>query len=148
MVDRRFTRRLSGAGARAAAVLTALAIVAVLMPAAVAATPPVLTEFPLAAGVSPYGIALGSDGAMWFTERFTDSIGRIETDGTLGPRTTLEAAAEPTAMATGVDGAVWFTEQGLNRIGRLDADGTLTEFQVPTGNASPAGITAGPDGAM
>lgn len=148
MVNRRFSRPFSKVGTRSGALLTALAIVAVFVPAAAAATPPELTEFPLASGVSPYGIALGSDGAMWFTERATDSVGRIAADGTLGPWTTLEAAADPTAMAAGLDGAVWFTEQGLNRIGRLTPDGTLTEFQVPTGNAAVAGITAGPDGAM
>jgi virginiamycin B lyase len=141
-------RRISKSGVRAGASLLALATVVMLVPPAGAATPPELTEFPLAAGVSPYGIALGSDGAMWFTERATDSVGRIAADGTLGPWTTLEAAADPTAMAAGVDGSVWFTEQGLNRIGRLSPDGTLVEFQVPTGNAAVAGITAGPDGAM
>ena len=128
--------------------LTALATMAVLVPAAVAATPPELTEFPLAEGVSPYGIALGSDGALWYTERGTDSVGRIETDGTLGPSTVLEVGADPTAIASGVDGAVWFTDPGLNRIGRLAPDGTLVEFPVPTSNAAVAGITAGPDGAM
>ena len=148
MVARRVPSRFSPRGARAAALLTALAITAALVPTAAAATPPELSEFPLGQAASPYGIALGSDGAMWFTERATDSVNRIEPDGTLGPRTTLEFAADPTAMAAGMDGAVWFTEQGLNRIGRIKADGTLTEFQVPTGNAAVAGITAGPDGAM
>jgi virginiamycin B lyase len=144
MVD----RRTSTAGVRIGALLTAIVSVALFVPAASAAAPPELTEFPLAPAASPFGIALGSDGAMWFTERATDSIGRIETDGTLGPWTTLESNADPTAMAPGVDGAVWFTEQGLNRIGRVAVDGTLTEFDVPTGNAVVAGITAGPDGAM
>ena len=137
-------RRISKPGAS----LLALAAVVMLVPPAGAATPPELTEFPLASGVSPYGIALGADGAMWFTERATDSVGRIASDGTLGPWTILEAAADPTAMAAGVDGSVWFTEQGLNRIGRLSPDGTLLEYDVPTANAAVAGITAGPDGAM
>ena len=141
-------RRTLTAGVRAGALLITMISVGLFVPAANAAPPLQLTEFPLAPAASPYGIALGSDGAMWFTQRSTDSIGRIETDGTLGPWTTLEANADPTSMAAGVDGAVWFTEQGLNRIGRLAADGTLTEFHVPTGNAVLAGITAGPDDAM
>lgn len=144
MVD----RRTPSAGLRAGALLTALVSIALLAPAAGAAPVVELTEFPLAPAVSPFGIALGSDGAMWFTERATDSIGRIETDGTLGPWIALEANADPTAMAAGVDGAVWFTEQGLNRIGRVAPDGTLSEFDVPTGNSVVAGITPGPDGAM
>jgi virginiamycin B lyase len=135
-------------GSRIAAALVTLATLAVLVPAAVAAAPPELMEFPLAEGVSPFGIAQGSDGAMWFTERATDSVGRIELDGTLGPWVSLERGADPTAIATGLDDAVWFTEQGTNRIGRIAPDGTLSEFPVPTDNAAVAGITAGPDGAM
>ncbi|HVF07806.1 MAG TPA: hypothetical protein VNC60_04435 [Actinomycetota bacterium] len=141
-------RRTLTAGVRMRALLIALFSVGLLVPPASAASPLELTEFPLAPEASPYGIALGSDGAMWFTQRSTDSIGRIDTDGTLGPWTELEANADPTAMAAGVDGAVWFTEQGLDRIGRVAPDGTLTQFDVPTGNAVVAGITAGPDGAM
>ena len=133
---------------RAAAVLLALVTVAVLVPAADAAAPPELSEFPLAEGVSPFGIALGSDGAMWFTERGTDSVGRIETAGALGPWVRLETGADPTAIATGVDDAVWFTEQGTNRIGRVAPDGSLSEFPVPTDGAAVAGIAPGPDGAM
>jgi virginiamycin B lyase len=136
------------ATARAAGALIAVATVAVLAPAAIAAAPPELSEFPLAEGVSPFGIARGSDGAMWFTERATDSIGRIAPDGTLGPWVELETGADPTAIATGVDDAVWFTEQGTNRIGRIAPDGALSEFPVPTHGAAVAGITAGPDGAM
>lgn len=136
------------AGGRAGALLATLLSVGLLVPAADAASPLELTEFPLAPAASPYGITLGSDGAMWFTQRSTDSIGRIETEGTIGPWTALESNADPTSIAAGIDGAVWFTEQGLNRIGRLAVDGTLTEFDVPTGNAVLAGITAGPDEAM
>ena len=91
----------AAATSRAAAVLLALVTVAVLVPAAAAAAPPELSEFPLAEGVSPFGIARGSDGAMWFTERATDSVGRIEPDGTLGPWVELETGADPTAIATG-----------------------------------------------
>ena len=136
------------AASRTAAALITLATIAMLVPAAVAAAPPELSEFPLAEGVSPFGIAQGSDGAMWFTERATDSVGRIEHDGTLGPWVALETGADPTAIATGVDDAVWFTEQGTNRIGRIATDGSLSEFPVPTDSAAVAGITAGPDGAM
>jgi virginiamycin B lyase len=139
---------VSRAASRVTAALIALATVAVLVPAAIAAAPPELSEFPLAEGVSPFGIAQGSDGAMWFTERATDSVGRIEPDGTLGPWVALEIGADPTAIAPGVDGAVWFTEQGTNRIGRIAPDGFLSEFPVPTDTAAVAGITAGPDGAM
>jgi virginiamycin B lyase len=130
------------------AAIVSVATVAVVVPAALAAEPPQISEFPLADGALPFGIALGPDGALWFTERGTDSIGRIAPDGTLGPWTTLTPGADPTAIASGPDGGVWFTEQGVNAIARLEPGGEVTEYPVPSDNAVPAGIAAGPDGAM
>ena len=127
MVGTAFDARCIAPGPpRLAAALVVLATVAVLVPAAVAAAPPELTEFPLAEGVSPFGIAPGSDGAMWFTERATDSIGRIDAGWharTRGSRSRL-APTRPRSRP-GLDDAVWFTEQGTNRIGRIAPDGTL-----------------------
>jgi virginiamycin B lyase len=131
-----------------AAALGIAVVVATLVPASARAEAPQLTEFPLADGASPFGIALGSDGAMWFTARAIDSVGRIEADGTVGPWIGLELGADPTAIAAGTGGAVWFTEQGLNRIGRLTPNGELVEFPAPSDNAAVSGIAAGPDGAM
>lgn len=125
-----------------------VATVVVVGPGALAAEPPQIAAFPLADGALPFGIALGPDGALWFTERGTDSVGRIAPDGTLGPWTTLTPGADPTAIAAGPDGAVWFTEQGVNAIGRLEPGGAVTEYPVPSDNAVPAGVAAGPDGAM
>jgi virginiamycin B lyase len=128
--------------------LAVIAIVALAPAAALGAEPHELVEFPLADGAMPFGIAAGADGALWFTERGTDSVGRIAADGTLGPWTTLAPGSDPTAIATGPDGAVWFTEQGMDAIGRLAPDGALSEYPLPSDNAGPAGIAAGPDGAM
>jgi virginiamycin B lyase len=131
-----------------AATILSLTTVAVAVPGALAAEPPQIAEFPLADGALPFGIALGPDGALWFTERGTDSVGRIEPDGTLGTWTTLTPGADPTAIAAGPDGNIWFTEQGVNAIARLEPGGQVTEYPVPSDNAVPAGIAAGPDGAM
>ncbi len=131
-----------------AATILSLATVAVAVPGALAAEPPQIAEFPLADGALPFGIALGPDGALWFTERGTDSVGRIEPDGTLGPWTTLTPGADPTAIAAGSDGNIWFTEQGVNAIARLEPGGEVTEYPVPSDNAVPAGIALGPDDAL
>jgi virginiamycin B lyase len=129
--------------------MVVLVSVAAAGPTARGAEPqPELAEYPLADGTIPFGIALGAEGVVWFTERGTDSVGTIALDGTLGSRTTLAAGADPTAIAAGPDGTVWFTMQGLNAIGRLDTDGALSEYPLPSDNAMPAGIAPGPDGAM
>jgi streptogramin lyase len=68
------------------ALALAVALV-VLRPGAASAES--ITEFPVrTAGSGPWGIAAGPDGAIWFTERAADQIGRIAADGTvneLGP---------------------------------------------------------------
>jgi hypothetical protein len=47
-----------------------------------------VTEFPVpTAGSTPFGIASGPDGALWFTEQSANKIGRITTDvGPPGPQ--------------------------------------------------------------
>jgi virginiamycin B lyase len=87
--------------------------------------PPAVTiaEYPVKpTGIAfPYGIAAGSDGAMWFTEcqSGANKIGRIPTNA---------SSPNPTNTATP-------TPQ-------------ITEFPLPTSGANPAGITSGPDGAL
>ena len=87
---------------QAPAALVVLATVAMLVPAAGAAAPPELSEFPLAAGVSPFGIALGSA-----TARCGSPSGPPTRSGGSSPTarsgrgSRSETGADPTAMATG-----------------------------------------------
>jgi IPT/TIG domain len=69
------------------------------------------------AGISsPYGIAAGPDGALWFTNNFNNSIGSITTAGTVTNYTGI-GIGSPQAIAAGPDGAMWFT--GVNSIGSI-----------------------------
>jgi virginiamycin B lyase len=90
----------------------------------------------------PYGITAGQDGALWFTERLGNKIGRLTTAGVLTKFPLPTASSSPTDIARGSDGALWFTETGGNRIGRITTDGVITEFPI----SSPAtGIARGAD---
>jgi virginiamycin B lyase len=104
---------------------------------------------------APWGIAAGSDGALWFTKENVGKIGRITTGGlitefTLPPDPSLGTGVLPlpTGIAAGPDGALWFTLQGANKIGRITTGGTIAEFQIPTTSSRPTAITTGPDGAL
>ncbi len=109
-----------------------------------------------AAVVGPARIALGSDGAMWFTEPDADRIGRITPDGRLQLFPTGKGSG-PLAIAAGPDGNVWFTENGHgtwggNGIGRITPQGIIATLRVRPPARSVRtllgleGITAGPDG--
>jgi virginiamycin B lyase len=109
----------------------------------------IMSEFtvPTAAAV-PFGITTGPDGALWFTEKSANKIGRITTDGAVAEPRVLANGAEPYDIVTGPDDKLWFTEESGNAIGNLTTAGTLNETTVPTANAYPRGIAAGSDGAL
>ena len=99
-------------------------------------------------------IAVGQDGALWFTEEAgqTDKIGRITTSGGAVTQYVTEyptptSQSDPVGIAAGADGALWFTEFGVRKIGRITTSGNITEYPLPP-PALPFGITAGPDGAL
>lgn len=122
-----------------------------------------ITQFPLPTPFStPLAITAGPDGALWFSEIGTNSIGRLTIDGTLTEFPFQpyigEAMQDVNGITAGPDGALWFTESTNNRIGRVTTDGTFRQFlirhpdQDPDDpyirNAQPMGITTGPDGAI
>ena len=92
----------------------------------------------------PYGITLGPDGALWFTNLGTNSIGRITTSGVVS-NFTDPTISEPDWITVGPDGALWFTNFGNNSIGRITTSGVVSNFTDPS-ISGPNGITAGPDG--
>ena len=96
------------------------------------------------AGSAPAGFARARDGALWFTERAADKVGRLAVDGTFR-EWPLAAGASPTDITADQDGAIWFTQTGVDRLGRIDGAGRLTEYPRVGG---PVGITAGPGRAL
>ena len=92
----------------------------------------------------PADIVAGSDGALWFTNSGTASIGRITTGGAI-TNYSVATIGRPAGIAAGPDGALWFTDN--NSIGRITTSGAITDFTSPT-LSSPSSITRGPDGAL
>ena len=69
-----------------------------------------ITEYPVPVNSGPYGIVTGPDGALWFTEYFGNTIGRITTVGVVTEYAVSTADSEPTGITAGPDNALWFTE--------------------------------------
>jgi streptogramin lyase len=91
-------------------------------------------------------IAVGSDGALWFTSPgATPAIRRMATDGTVTAFTD-PALGRPRSIAAGPDGALWFTDLLFNSIGRITTAGVITTYATPGIDVDQ--IVAGPDGAM
>jgi virginiamycin B lyase len=104
-----------------------------------------LSTYPYS-GYEAAGIAVGSDGAMWFGAG-PNSIGRITTAGVVTYYTDPKIG-NATAIAAGPDGALWFTDFGEGTIGRITTGGVVSSYSAGSGMDYPDGITAGPDGAL
>jgi virginiamycin B lyase len=107
-----------------------------------------MTEFPLSAGSTPYGVVAGPDDNLWSTGLANSTIARMTPLGTLTTFPTPTPNAQPREIAVGSDGNLWFTEQSAGKIGRITTAGVITEFALPLATSNPMGIAAGPDGAL
>jgi streptogramin lyase len=76
------------------------------------------TEYTIPTASSmPEDIAVGPDGALWFTESAADKIGRITTAGQIS-EIPLATGSHPWSI-TSAFGNVWFTETGTNKLGEI-----------------------------
>lgn len=93
----------------------------------------------------PHGLCLARDGALWFTGKLTNTIGRVRAEQvrhfalpTIG--------AVPIYIAEDPAGDLWCTELTGSRVARITPDGVVTEFVIPTANSRPIALVQGPDG--
>src|SRR4051812_45327274 len=141
--------------------LTALAVLLVLaLPASATAQTlhATFTEYPVASGAALRDMTAGPDGALWFTERRGEAIGRVTTSGTVTefpvPTSTDDPLPDPQGIAAGPDGALWFTEQTGDSVDRVTTEGVFTRYTLPGyatrngGSRARSAIPAGPDGAL
>lgn len=119
--------------------------------AASAQVGPAITEFPLPPGVfSPWQLAPGRDGNVWFTVQNAPAyLGRITPLGSIVLYPLPSPNGQPTGIAAGPGGNLWITETAANRIVRVSplAPQSMVEFPVPSAG-NPTGVAAGRDGNM
>ena len=93
----------------------------------------------------PTDVAVGPDGALWFTSSHgRASIGRVTTTGKL-TRYTSPKLHRPVAITVGPDGALWFTD--LHSIGRITAHGAISIYSDKR-LIGPLAITRGGDSSV
>jgi streptogramin lyase len=119
-----------------------------LLNAGLTSADPTINEYPIpTTNASPYNLAQGPDGNMWFTEQGASQIGEIDPSGTIteypipaGDNSNPnETRSFPFGIAQGPDGNMWFTE--------LTPSGGVTLYHATT-NSYPNYITQGSDGNM
>jgi len=110
----------------------------------------IVRTFPLPTGAgAPWGIAVGADGKIWFTEVGAGRIGRLDPATGLVSEFDLPTPnSQPQGIVRGADGALWGTEAAGNRVFRIGVDGRATEFPVPTADSVPVAIAPGRGGVL
>jgi hypothetical protein len=112
------------------------------------------TDYPLSGVFPAGGIAVGSDGNLWFSfcPQALGAMTKITTSGQMSSFALPAGLVRcPQWVVRGSDGAIWFTELDINQsyplaqLGRIDIYGNITEFALPAGD-QPIGISSGRDG--
>nr|WP_176704591.1 Virginiamycin B lyase [Pseudomonas sp. K-62] len=96
----------------------------------------------------PESVTISSDGAIWFTEKQGNKIGRLAPDGRLDEFSIPTQDSRPQGIVVGPDRNLWFTENRGNKLGRITPAGEISEFPLSTPESYPFGIAVGPDGAL
>ena len=96
----------------------------------------------------PMGIAIGSEGNIWFTEANADKIGRITPTGQIVEYPLPTPRSEPFGITAGPNQSMWFTERKGDKVGEISQSGVITEFPIEVKNAEPTGIAAGKPGTV
>lgn len=94
----------------------------------------------------PFNLAIGKDGGIWFTERASGKVGRLDpATGNIRHYEPPTKSGGPAGLAVSSQtGKVWFTESYADRIGKLDpSSGEIREIKM--GDKS-TGLTTGPAG--
>jgi virginiamycin B lyase len=90
-------------------------------------------------------ITVAPDKSIWFVERVTSGIGRMNKNGTVR-QYAIPDGSGPQGIVMGPDGFVYFTEPGLSSIGRLNPrSGAVRSFKTP-GGGDPLDLAFAPDG--
>ena len=80
----------------------------------------------------PHGLAIASDGSVWWTGKYGGGIGRLDPrTGHIKVFTLPDRYSQPIFVAQGC-GAMYFTELTNSRIGSITTNGTIKEYRTPT----------------
>jgi virginiamycin B lyase len=109
---------------------------------------PRFTEYPMLVKTDiPTALAVGSDGAVWFTIEFSDAIG-VFRNGKIDRLPKGSQNLEPLGLATDGAGGAWYTDTPVRAISHISSDGKIQSFSLSTPIVRLGRLAVAPDGAM
>jgi len=100
------------------------------------------TEYPVAHGSSPYGLAIGGDHRIWFAAEIGNFIGRLDpTTGAIIRYDVPTARSLLRGMVADAEGNLWVAATESGKLLKVDfQNGTLKEFDPPTHDSGPYSV--------
>ncbi len=98
----------------------ALAVAVLMLPGLVDAEVAIRAFSLPTGGGSPHDVAVGADGAVWYTAQRDGKLGRLDPATGYVDLVPLGRGSAPHGVIVGPDGAPWITDSGLNAIVRVD----------------------------
>jgi virginiamycin B lyase len=87
------------------------------------------------AATDPFGVAYGNDGAYWFAQFASNTLGRLTSDGQYSKPITLPAGTGPRYIARGAGDTLWVTGETSKKIHRIT--GVSAPVTDPTPDPDP-----------
>jgi virginiamycin B lyase len=101
---------------------------------------PVKTDIPTA-------VAIGSNGAVWFTIEFSDAIA-VFRNGKIDRMPKGTQNLEPLGLAVDAAGGAWYTDTPMRAISRISSDDGIRSFALSTPIVQLGRLAVAPDGAV
>lgn len=87
-----------------------------------------ITEYSIPTAASfPYGIAVGPDDNIWFTEAAGNKIARVVAPGVFTEFPIPGTNNQPSGIVTAADGKLWFVQNGVNQVGAVSTTWVFDE---------------------
>ena len=109
---------------------------------------PRFTEYPMLVKTDiPTALAVGPDGAVWFTIEFSDAIG-VFRNGKIDRLPKVSQNLEPLGLAADGAGGAWYTDTPTRAISHISSDGKIQSFSLLTRIVRLGRLAMAPDGAI
>jgi virginiamycin B lyase len=105
-------------------------------------------EYPMLAKTDiPTALAIGPNGAVWFTIEFSDAIG-VFRNGKIDRISKGSQNLEPLGLAADGAGGAWYTDTPIRAISHISSDGSIQSFPLSTPIVRLGRLAIAPDGAV
>ena len=141
---------------RGATALGVVVAIAMLTSASAGAAAGTITEYPIPVETTPYGIATGPEGKIWFVDSGNHvggpSVGRMATSGAISSSDVVPLPSSKLGLAAtlGPDGNMWLEQDG--QIDKMPVGVSLTseitEYSFGSGTGGYGSIVPGPAGRL